>query len=60
MAVSYSYSPAPFKDPSSGDGDVQNSKIALTIVTQRMGLFSDDEAIASELMVDLTKDRTVR
>ena len=59
MAVSYSYGPSPFKDASTGQGDIQNAKIALCIMTQGMGLFCHKKASASELIIDFTKHPVV-
>jgi hypothetical protein len=60
MAVPYSNSPGPFKDSPSGQGDVQNAEVPLSVVTQRMGLFRYDEAAALELIVYFTEDPAVR
>ena len=60
VAVPYSYAPSPIEDHPAGQGDVQNAKVALTVVTQSMSLFGHDEARASELIMDFIKHPAVR
>ena len=60
VAVPYSYAPTPFEDPPAGQVDVQNAEVALSVVTQGMSLLGDDEARASELIMDFTEHPAVR
>ena len=60
VAVPYSYAPSPFEDSPAGQVDVQNAKVALSVVTQSMSFFGDDKARASELIMDFTEHPAVR
>ena len=60
VAVPFAYGPGPFKDFPSGQGDVENAEVPLSIVTQGMGFFRYDEAAGLELIVYFTEDPAVR
>jgi hypothetical protein len=60
VAISYSYGPRPFKDSAARQRDVQNPEVALTIVTQGMGLFRHNKPATVELIVDFTQYPAVR